>query len=235
MVTYAQDTIYGLVYNPLYQPKMETYLKNNQVIKLLEPHLTDARIERLRKSLENRTRHIVTVLEKPYDGGNINAAMRSAEAFGFHDFHIIEGPKHHRPTGRTSAGAGKWLNTINHEATKQCLSSLRNDGYRLIATSGEAEKLVGEVDFDQKTALIFGSEHPGISNDVTDMADEVVRLPIVGMVESYNLSVAVALSLYTAFNQIKELDVGLSKSEKEELLAEFYRRSVPNSDKILAL
>ncbi len=208
-------------------------MKPEEIIKALKPHLTEDRIKRLRDSVGSRTKHITTVLEKPYDGGNINAAMRSAEAFGFQDFHIINGPRHHKPTGRTSAGAGKWLSTHNHLGTMDCLESLKKAGYSIVSTSGEADKFIDEINFSTKTALVFGSEHAGISNELKDNSDEIVKLPIVGMVESYNLSVAVALCLFAAYNKTRELDISLDTSEQLELLADFYQRSVPHSKRIL--
>ena len=205
-----------------------------EIITKLEPYLSEARIEKLQNAAKNRSLNTVTVLEKPYDGGNINAAMRSAEAFGFQDFHIIEGPKRLRPSGRTSAGAGKWLSIHKWQTTKECFESLKNEGFILIGTSGEATKTIQDIDFSQKTALVFGSEHAGLSPEADEMVDYHIKLPTVGMVESFNLSVAVALSLQTAFNAtINTQSRKLTHDQYNNILAEYYKRSVPNSQKIL--
>lgn len=209
-------------------------MDNEEIIKVLSSHMTNERFERLAEIVKHRTRHVCTVLEKPYDGGNINAAMRSSEAFGFQDFHVIEGPRRLRPTGRTSAGAGKWLSVTKWDNTKECIDNLKKNGCKIIATDGSATKSIDDISFKNKTAIVFGSEHAGISDEMKKSADELISLPIVGMVESYNLSVAVALSLYTAFNKIKDAPgIVLSEDEQQELLAEFCKISVPHSSEIL--
>lgn len=208
-------------------------MTSQEIIDKLEPYLSEARIEKLQTSAKLRTKKVVTVLEKPYDNGNINAAMRSAEAFGFQDFHIIEGPKRLRPTGRTSAGAGKWLSINKWQSTKDCFKELKQAGFTLIGLSGEAEETIQDVNFNHKTALVFGSEHSGLSPEADKLIDKHVKIPTVGMVESFNLSVAVALSLQTAFTKRGKKHSDLTNQQYLELLAEFYIRSVPNAQKIL--
>jgi len=204
-----------------------------QIIEKLEPYLGESRLLKLQQTAKMRTRNVVTVLEKPYDNGNVNAAMRSAEAFGFQDFHIIEGPKRLKPGGRTSAGAGKWLSINKWASTEDCFSALKGDGFMLVGTSGEATSTIHEVDFTQKIALVFGSEHAGLSSEADELVDLHVKIPTVGMVESFNLSVAVALSLQTAFVQRGDAHTDLSDEEYEKILADYYIKSVPNSQKIL--
>jgi tRNA (guanosine-2'-O-)-methyltransferase len=212
---------------------MFEYMTPKQIIETLEPYLSEARAEKLRSAVAARTRNVVTVLEKPYDVGNINAAMRSAEAFGFQDFHVIEGPKRLRPTGRTSAGAGKWLTIHKWTDTQNCFEELRKSGFKLIGTSGEATKTIHDIDFTNKTAVVFGSEHAGLSPEADELVDEHVKIPTVGMVESFNLSVAVALSLQTAFVQRGSKHADMTSEEIERLLAEYFKLSVPNAQKIL--
>lgn len=208
-------------------------MEPSQIINKLEPYLSESRIIKLRETAKNRTHNIVTVLEKPYDGGNINAAMRSAEAFGFQDFHIISGPARLRPAGRTSAGAGKWLTIHKWQSTKECFESLKSDGFMIVGTSGEATKTIYDVDFNKKTAIVFGSEHAGLSEEADKLVDIHVKIPTVGMVESFNLSVAVALSLQTAFVSHGQEHADLTELQYSALLAEYYLKSVPNAQKIL--
>jgi len=208
-------------------------MNSQQIIKTLEPYLNEIRSTKLQQAAKLRTKSVVTVLEKPYDGGNINAAMRSAEAFGFQDFHIIEGPKRMKHTGRTSAGAGKWLTIHKWKSTQDCFVELKEAEFTIVGTSSEAKTTIHEVDFTKRTAIVFGSEHGGLSPEADKLVDLHVKIPTVGMVESFNLSVAVALSLQTAFVQRGEEHADLTEDDYLKLLAEYYIKSVPNSKQIL--
>ena len=164
---------------------------------------TKNRLQKVQAVAARRTRNVVIVLEEIYDVGNINACMRSAEAMGILDIHIIEAANTFYKKGkRTSSGAAKWLNVHKWDSVEQCLHALKDQGFQVVATTLTDKSVrIGEVDFTQPTALVLGNESQGVSETAVSLSDMTAYIPMHGFVESYNISVACALVLYTAMLQ----------------------------------
>jgi tRNA (guanosine-2'-O-)-methyltransferase len=167
------------------------------IIDLLWSQLTEARQNRIDSVIVQRDFSVSVVLEDIYDRGNASAVMRSAEALGFTDFHLIELTERFKESSRTTAGADKWVEITRWKDTESCLKNLKANGIKIFATSlGPKAKPISEIDFNQNCALVLGNEKSGISQLSQDLADECVILPIRGLVQSYNISVAAALCFY---------------------------------------
>jgi len=199
------------------------------VVESLEPYVSEERQSRINHVLSNRTRSVVPVVEGLHNSGNISAVMRSAEGMGFHDFHLIENQEYFKNSSRTSQGAEKWLNVSRWENTPTCFQHLKSQGYQIVVTELGAKDSLLEVDFTQKSAIVFGNEARGISPDALRLADQRCMLPILGFVESYNISVAGALCLQVALQQ-REQKLGksgdLSPEDFLDLKAHYYAKSV---------
>lgn len=199
------------------------------VVEKLGPYVSDDRQSRINHVLGNRTRSVVPVVEGLHNSGNISAVMRSAEGMGFHDFHLIENQDYFKNSSRTSQGAEKWLNVSRWKNTVACFEQLKEAGYQMVVTELGAKDSLLDVDFTQKTALVFGNEARGISAEALGLADQRCMLPIHGFVESYNISVAGALCLQVALQQ-RELKLGksgdLSPEDFLDLKASYYVKSV---------
>jgi tRNA (guanosine-2'-O-)-methyltransferase len=200
--------------------------------------ITPERRERIRQTVSGRTYGAVAVLEDIYDRGNISAVMRSSEAMGFQNVHVIEKSERYKSANRVSLGAEKWLDVQKWKNTTACLTHLRQAGYQILATHLEASRPIDEVDFARPTAFILGNEKEGVSAEALAMADERVRIPMAGFVQSFNISVAGALMFYH-IQQWRQRHLGahgdLSREQQEILEAEFYLRSVAESVAILKL
>lgn len=210
----------------------------NEVLRVLEPHLTEERKQRIAEIVSRRTYSIVPVLEGLYDFGNVNAVLRTAEALGYQAAHVIELLTKFKKANRVSLGAEKWLDIRRWEATEPCVKHLRGLGYRIVATHVEEGRDIGEIAFDTPAAVFFGNEHEGISRTLTGMADEFVRLPMRGFTESYNISVAAGIALYHIYrDRMTRLGThsDLTRDEMVRLTAVYYRRSLAAADKILLL
>ena len=187
---------------------------------------TPARRAKLTGIVAARTRNLVPVLEHIDDTGNSNACMRSAEAFGCQDVHIIEsaGTKYYKGK-RTSSGATKWLDIHKWQDTQDCLTSLKGQGFQVVVTTlGEGAVPLNDVDFSRPTAILLGNEHSGASDIAEKLADVRAYIPMAGFVESFNISVACALSLYTAVLQRGSNHADLSAAEQEDLLKDYLDR-----------
>jgi tRNA (guanosine-2'-O-)-methyltransferase len=211
-------------------------LSAQNILDHLTPFLTELRQERIAEIVANRTFSIVPVLDGLYDRGNVNAVLRSAESMGYQQVHIIDSSEKFKRANRITQGADKWMDIEEWETADECLHSLKQKGYRILATSLESAQPIGDFSFTQPTAIVFGNEKDGVSDAALKQADARVMLPMAGFSQSYNISVAAALCLYH-ISQSRISETGqqgdLNEEEKRSLTAEFYLRSVQNAHKII--
>ena len=207
------------------------------VIRTLSEFVTEERRQRIDAVLAARTRTVVPVVEGIVNMGNVSAVMRTAEALGYQDLHVITGTTQFKDSRRTSIGAEKWLDVYHWENSAACAERLREAGHRIIATHVDASaRAIEEFDFTEPTAIVLGNELEGVSPEMLEAADYRCFLPMTGFVESYNISVAAAIALYHAYrDRLHRLGRhgDLSKEEQEELRAAFYLRSVRGGEAIL--
>jgi len=213
-------------------------LAPDRVIALLQPHMTDRRLRRIRTVVAERTRSVVPVVEGLVNTGNVSAVMRSAEALGYQDVHVVKGDnERYKHSERTAGGAQRWLDVWRWEGPAAGAAHLRDAGYRLVATHLHADTVpIRELDFTEPTALIFGNEDAGVSDAMMAEVDAACEVPLPGFTESFNVSVAAAVGLYHA--QQDRLDrqghhADLSDEEQRRLAARFCLRSVTAPEKII--
>lgn len=187
---------------------------------------TPKRLAKIKAVASKRTRNLVIVMEQIGDVGNINACMRSCEAMGVLDLHIIEHPDTFYKKGkRTSSGAAKWLNVHKWPTIEECLGHLKSSGFQVaVTTLGEGSVAITSVDYTLPTAIVMGNESTGASTAATALADIKVFIPMHGFVESYNISVACALSLYTAMLQRGDSHHDQTPAQIEELVQDYIKR-----------
>ena len=213
----------------------------NRISDHLETFLGDERIGIIKRVLSNRTRYITVCLEDIYQSQNASAVLRSSEAFGLQDVHIIENSNSFSINPNVVRGSDKWL-TIHRYFNSACptsdaISSLRSNGYRIVATSPHVDGVALE-DFDLtkgKVAVFFGNEHNGVSQTLLDQADEYLYIPMYGFTESFNISVAAAMTIHTLRGKLHEQDIrwALSGAEYEELLFSWLNKAVKRPDLIV--
>lgn len=202
----------------------------------LAPFLTPERRSKIEGVVARRWRSVVPVLENFYDRGNISAVLRSAEAFGFFQLHTIELQEKFKVSERTSKGADKWLNLHRWTSTKDCLQHLKAQGFRVLATTLDGGRPLSDVDVSGPVALVLGNEHKGISQDVVDLCDERVYLPMDGFVQSFNVSVAGALAFQDIARRKRAAHGStgdLSSAEQLLLRAEYAVRTLDSAAEIL--
>ena len=166
--------------------------------------MTPERQEKLISVLDKRQDNITIVLENVFDPHNISAVMRTCDAVGIQDIYILNTkiPRHKKWGFKSSSSAKKWLSVHQYENAEECFSSLRKR-YSSILTTHLADDAVSlyQVDFTKSIALIFGNEHNGVSDEIRALADGNFIIPQVGIIQSLNISVACAVTLYEAFRQ----------------------------------
>jgi tRNA (guanosine-2'-O-)-methyltransferase len=173
---------------------------------VLTPFLLEQRWERIQSIMQQRTQQVKFLYENPANPSNVFACLRTLESFGiqFVDV-VIQSGKYEGKSAlsqkrgmRTAMGSAKWLTMKNHLTTEFALESIKREDYHIICTDvNPSSKDVRDVDWDasgKKICVVMGNEQRGISDAVKDMADESFYLPMCGMAESFNLSVATAIT-----------------------------------------
>lgn len=166
--------------------------------------MTPERTQRILSVLANRQNDLTVVLENVFDPHNISAVMRSCDAVGVQEIYVLNTkiPRHKKWGSRSSSSAAKWLTIHQYEKASECFAALR-EKYSTILTTHLASGAVSlyNADLTKSTALVFGNEHAGVSDESRALADGNFIIPQVGMIRSLNISVACAVSLYEAYRQ----------------------------------
>lgn len=199
------------------------------VVAALGLTLVDERRARLDAVAAARLSGVVVVLEDLHDPHNGGAVLRSCEAVGIHEIHIIERNERFRTSGKVTQGCDKWLDIVGHTETESCLRGLRQRGYRLCAAVPGATTRLEDLDPMQPTAFLLGNEHAGLSETARAACDVEFAIPLAGFSESLNLSVATAITVYTHCTRRRAaLGKGgdLDEAALLNLRARFYARDV---------
>ena len=199
--------------------------------------LLPERRERIDRVVAERTRTLTVVIEAFCDPQNVNAVLRTCEAFGVQELHVIEGlEKPYDRNKKISQNADKWLDVVRWKTTAECLDALRGRGFAVYATHLDAAaRPLGELSFAGKVALVFGNESRGVSEDALARADARYVIPMRGFSQSLNVSVAAAVSLHHAVAR-REAERGrhgdLTEAEADELRHRFYGLAVRQRTRI---
>ncbi len=189
----------------------------------LEKMLTSERIDRFLRILEKRSDYITVIAENFFNPGNVSALVRTIDAVGFYDVNVIEYNNRYKHNQKISRGTEKWVRTVRHKSLEGCFSDLRDAGYKIAYADPDPNNIdIFDVDVSSPLAILFGTEMEGVSDNAKKNADFGFRLPMKGFVESFNVSVSAALTLFTLRNKIeKEIgkNIFLSEEKKKELFA----------------
>lgn len=203
----------------------------------MEGFLTEERREVLRRTAAMRTRYMTILTENTFHPQNASALVRHCEAFGLQDLHTVETLCRFNPNVNIVRGTDKWIDITRHESTAEAVASLRGAGYRIVATTPHRESCTPET-FDVGRGpfcLVFGTEHAGVSDEIIASADEFLRIPMCGMVESLNVSASAAILTYMLSERMR-LTVDswqINEEEQLHLLLRWTLQSVRDAESIL--
>lgn len=206
-------------------------------IALLSGFMLPARYDVLRRTVAMRTRYMTILAENTFHPQNAAALIRHCEAFGLQQMHTVETFCRFNPSAAIVRGTDRWVDIRRHGSTAEALAALRAEGYRIVATTPHREDTTPES-FDVgrgRFALVFGTEHAGISEEVLASADEFLRIPMCGMVESLNVSASAAILIYMLSERMRRQveEWNMTAAEQAATLYGWMCRSVKDSEKIL--
>lgn len=184
----------------------------------LEGILTENRKERFLEVLKNRTNHFTVAVEDIFQFHNTSAVMRSCEVFGIQELNIVEQRFGKDIDKEIAMGAQKWVDINKYDTIGNCIDTLKEKGYQIIATTPHNDScLLHEFDVTKKSALFFGTEKEGLSEEVMSKADGYLKIPMVGFTESLNISVSAAIIIQDLTNRLRQSDVNWQLSDEEIL------------------
>ncbi|MEM6955166.1 MAG: RNA methyltransferase [Myxococcota bacterium] len=221
-------------YDPdAFQPDLHAVLPapSARVIKVLGAVVTEARLARIRGVIAQRTRRVVPVLEGLSDPHNGSAILRSADAFGISDVHIVPGEHGFFAARTVSKGAHRWLDLHGHASSEACADALEALGYPIYVASMEGALRPADLASLDRCAIVFGNERHGPSETLRRRATGTYAVPMRGFVESLNVSVAAAITLHGV---VADRPGDRDEADQEALLARMLFRSIPRAAEILA-
>ena len=184
----------------------------------LEGFLTDNRKTRFEEVLAQRTKHFSVVVEDIFQLHNTSAVMRSCEVFGIQELNIIEHRFGKKIDSEIAMGAQKWVDIKKFSTIQNCIDTMKNNGYQIIATTPHDNScLLHEFDITKPSALFFGTEKEGLSQEVMQQADGFLKIPMVGFTESLNISVSAAIIIQDLTTRLRSSDIRWQMTAEERL------------------
>lgn len=211
---------------------------DEKVLKAFYEIISESKQEMYDRIAADRTRHITVVLETIMKDHNASAVLRTCDCFGIQDLHAIERGNSYEIQREIARGAGNWVDLHTYHSltspTLDCLDSLKKQGYKIVATSPHAEITIDELNLSDPIALVFGTERDGISNEAFESADQLIRIPMYGFTESFNISVSVAIILNLLRSKLEASDVDwrLSPAEQTQLKIDWCTKIVRDGKQV---
>jgi tRNA (guanosine-2'-O-)-methyltransferase len=209
---------------------------NDDLLTYLETYLTEERKQRFLDVLQNRTRWLTVALEDVYQMHNTSAIIRSCDVFGIQDVHVVEDRFGKRLDKNIAVGAEQWVDVHRYRTTSECIDKLKSNGYQIIATTPHNDsQLLHDFYPKTKTALFFGTEKEGLSEEVVQQADGFLKIPMMGFSESLNVSVSAAIIIQELTQKVRDssLDWHLSDIEILEKRLDWTKKSIKSVEGII--
>jgi len=164
--------------------------------------MTPERHQRIKDMLDQRQPDLTVCMEGVHKTHNLAAVVRTADAIGVSDVHAIWKNERMRVSGGSAAGSQNWIDVHSYTNTADAINELKKQGMQILVTNlSDSAVDFREIDYTKPTAIILGQEKFGASEVALELADQDIIIPMVGMVQSLNVSVACSVVLYEAQRQ----------------------------------
>lgn len=198
---------------------MKENISDFEYLTYLEEFITENRKNKFLKVLEQRTNHFTIAIEDVFQLHNTSAVMRSCEVFGIQNLHVVEEKYGKKIDKEIAMGAQKWVDVNRYNSNIDCVKTLKERGYQIIATTPhDSSCLLDDFDISKPSALFFGTERNGLSDEVMNEADGFLKIPMAGFTESLNISVSAAIIIQSIMSRLRKSDVDW-KLSKDEMIS----------------
>ena len=189
-----------------------------EYLRFLEDILTENRKKRFLEVLQKRTYHFTVAIEDVFQLHNTSAVMSSCESFGIQELHVVEEKFGKAIDKEIAMGAQKWVDVNRFGSISGCIHSLQSKGYQIIATTPhENDCLLEDFDITKPSAIFFGTERDGLSQEVIKNANGFLKIPMVGFTESLNISVSAAIIIQNLMSRLHQSNVNWELTENQML------------------
>jgi tRNA (guanosine-2'-O-)-methyltransferase len=202
----------------------------------LETFLTDQRKATFLKVLSERTKHFTVATEDVFQLHNTSAVMRTCDVFGIQEVNIIEEQNSKHIDREIALGAQKWVDLKRFNSVKACIADLKSQDYQIVATTPHTNECeLHAFDVSKKSCFFFGRETEGLSDEVLNVADCFLKIPMYGFTESLNISVSAAIILQEVTTRLKQTDISwqLSSEEMLEKRLDWIKKTIKSYDEIV--
>jgi len=195
---------------------MKENIAESEYLAYLEDFITENRKEKFLKVLAQRTNHFTIAIEDIFQLHNTSAVMRSCEVFGIQNLHVVEEKYGKSIDKEIAMGAQKWVDVNRYNSNLECVKALKEKGYQIIATTPhENDCLLDDFDISKPSAIFFGTERDGLSEEIMAEADGFLKIPMAGFTESLNISVSAAIIIQNIMSRLRKTDLDWQLSEEE--------------------
>ncbi|MHA7878382.1 MAG: tRNA (guanosine(18)-2'-O)-methyltransferase TrmH [Saccharospirillum sp.] len=179
--------------------------------------MSRSRFEKFQQVLLHRQPDMTVLTDQVHKAQNISAILRTADAVGIPEIHMVQPTRGRLVYHNTAGGSGRFVQTQVHETIGQAITTVREQGFKLYAAQWSQRAVAfNRVDYTQPFALVMGAEKYGLSETASEAADAHLTIPMIGMVESYNVSVAAAIILQEAMQQRLRAGLYQRQAPKDE-------------------
>lgn len=204
-----------------------------EYLEYLEGFITENRRSNFINILQQRTKHFTVAIEDVYQLHNTSAVLRTCEVFGVQELNVIEEKWGKKIDKEIALGAQKWVDVYRHNTTQMCIDSLKEKGYKIIATTPHADSCyLEDFDITQRSAIFFGTEKHGLTQEVMDQADGYLKIPMYGFTESLNISSSAAIIIQNLSTRLRKSKVNwqLTDDELLEKRIDWTQKSIKDID-----
>nr|WP_299167253.1 RNA methyltransferase [uncultured Allomuricauda sp.] len=209
---------------------------NDDLLTYLEGFLTEERKQRFLNVLQKRTKYLTVAIEDVYQLHNTSAVIRSCDAFGVQEVHVVEDRFEKRLDKNIAMGAEQWVDINRYQTSSECIATLKDMGYQIVATTPHNDsRLLSQFKLKTKTALFFGTEKEGLSEEVMQKSDGFLKIPMVGFSESLNISVSAAIILQKLTEELRASNIEWQLSDIEilEKQLDWTKKSIKDAESII--
>jgi len=191
--------------------------------------MSPERFARINELLDKRQLDLTVVMENVHKNHNLSAVIRTADAIGVHAMHAVWQSRKTKLSRSTASGSHKWVGVQHYSELESAVANVRQQGMQLIVTHlSDSAVDFRDVDYTKPTAILLGQEKQGVSEQALAMADQHVMIPMLGMVQSLNVSVAAAVILYEAQRQRQQAGLyGMPQISEQERYRILFERGHP--------
>ncbi len=209
---------------------------DQDLLAYLEGFVSEERKRRFSAVLAHRTKFLTVAIEDVFQLHNTSAVLRSCDAFGIQELHVVEDRFGQRLDKNIAMGAEQWVDVSRYRSSQECMNVLKNKGYQIVATTPHNDSgLLQGFQLKTKTALFFGTEKEGLSEAVMQQADGFLKIPMQGFSESLNISVSAAIIIQELTQRLRKSDLKWQLTDDEMMAKRFdwVKKSIKNVEAII--